>query len=195
MAEQAAAEQSEEDNNEVTVFVPPTAEEMLERLNGINLAELDLKDLTELAKGKQAWYFVMAMPVSALLLVLGTLLGSFLTGYFIASFVISASFIFIIGQMVDLYERKFKNLARLEAMKRIESFEGELGLLPHFSDFLPAKYRHLWQSVRRKHFIYIEQYIAAIRLLQAKLDREKFIYIWRLKYPQTDPAYETEEND
>lgn len=194
MAEQEAPEQSEEDNNGITIFVPPTAEEMLDRLHNVNLDDLDLRDLTDLAKGKQAWYFVMTMPVSALILVLGTLLGSFTTGYFIASFIISASFIFIIGQMIDQYERKFKNLARLEAMKRIEAFEGELGLLPHFSDFLPVKYRHLWQSIKKRNFIYIEQYVAAIRLLQAKLDREKFIYIWRLKYPQTDPDYNPEED-
>lgn len=171
----------------------PTAEEMLDRLHNVELNDLDLKQLTEDAKGNQAWLFVMTMPVSALFLVIVTLLGTFLTGYFIASFIIGAAFIFIVGQMLDQYERKFKKLARLEAMKRIEAYEGEYGLLPHFHDFLPTKYRHLWQTVRRKNFVYIEQYIAAIKLLQNKLDREKFIYIWRLKYPETDPSYETEE--
>ncbi|BBN59089.1 hypothetical protein [Hydrogenovibrio marinus] len=171
----------------------PTAEEMLERLHDVELGDLDLKQLTEEAKGNQAWLFVMTMPVSALFLVIVTLLGTFLTGYFIASFIIGATFVFLIGQMLDQYERKFKNLARIEAMKRIEAVEGEYGLLPHFNDFLPTKYRHLWQTVRRKNFIYIEQYIAAMKLLQNKLDREKFIYIWRLKHPETDPNHEPEE--
>ncbi|MPQ75548.1 hypothetical protein [Hydrogenovibrio sp. JE_KL2] len=171
----------------------PTAEEMLERLHNVDLGDLDLKQLMEEAKGNQAWLFVMTMPVSALFLVIVTLLGTFLTGYFIASFIIGATFIFIIGQMLDQYERKFKSLARIEAMKRIEAFEGEYGLLPHFNDFLPTKYRHLWQTVRRKNFVYIEQYVAAMKLLQNKLDREKFIYIWRLKHPETDPNYEQEE--
>ncbi|WP_051453364.1 hypothetical protein [Hydrogenovibrio kuenenii] len=180
---------------EEATFSPPTAEEMLTRLQQVNLDDLDLANLTEEVKGNQAWLFVMTMPVSALILVIGTLLGTFLTGYFIASFIISAAIIFIIGQMLDQYERKFKGLARLEAIRRIEALEGEYGLIPHFHDFLPTKYRHLWQSVRRKNFIYIEQYIAAIRLLQNKLDLEKFIYIWRLKHPETDPNYVPEEEE
>lgn len=178
------------ETEEEAIFSPPTAEEMLTRLQQVNLDDLDLATLTEAVKGNQAWLFVMTMPVSALILVIGTLLGTFLTGYFIASFIISAAIIFIIGQMLDQYERKFKGLARLEAIKRIEAFEGEYGIIPHFHDFLPAKYRHLWQSVRKKNFSYVEQYIAAMRLLQNKLDHEKFIYIWRLKYPETDPNYE-----
>lgn len=194
MAEQNELIQPETDVTEEQT-PPPTAEEMLARLQAVDLDELDLTTLAEEAKGDQAWLFVMTMPVSALFLVAGTLLGTFWTGYFIASFIVSATFIFIIGQMLDQYERKFKKMARLEAMKRIEAFEGEYGLIPHFHDFLPAKYRHLWQSVRKKNFVYIEQYVAAMRLLQNKLDYEKFIYIWRLKHPETDPNYvpETEE--
>lgn len=179
---------------EQTEGFPPTAERMIERLEGINTEAFDLKLETDRLKGSHAWIFILTMPISAILLVSFTLLGSYLTGYFIASFLATALMIYTIAQIIDSYEQKFRRQARLNIMRRIEETEGEMGLLPHFRDFLPSKYRHLWQSIRRKNFIYIEQYIRAIELLQAKLDREKFIYIWRLKYPTTDPEYQAEDD-
>lgn len=184
----------EEPALEVTEAFPPTAERMLERLHQIDLDSFDIKTETDVLKGTHAWIFILTMPISALALVVFTLLGSFLTGYFIASFLATALIIFTIAQIIDTYEQKFRRQARLNVMKRIEETEDEIGLLPHFRDFLPQKYRHLWQSVRRKNFIYIDQYISAIKLLQQKLDEEKFIHIWHLKYPTTDPEYMTPED-
>lgn len=192
MAEDTPQTQEAETEAEQEAF-PPTAERMLQRLMQVDLNQFDIKTETEVLKGSHAWLFVLTMPISALLLVIFTLLGSYLTGYFIASFLATAVFIYTVAQMIDNFEQKFRRQARLNVMKNIETTEGEIGLLPHFRDFLPPKYRHLWQSVRRKNFIYVDQYIAAITLLQTKLDQEKFIYIWRLKYPTTDPEYQSPE--
>lgn len=189
MAEETLPQTPETDNAPETETFPPTAERMLERLMQVNTELFDTDAETEILKGKHVWIFVLTMPVSAIILVTLTLLGTYLTGYFIASFIATALIIFTIAQIIDGYEQKFRRQARLNVMQRIEQTEGEIGLLPHFRDFLPTKYRHLWQSVRRKNFIYTEQYINALTLLQTKLDQEKFIYIWRLKYPTTDPDY------
>jgi len=120
----------------------PSAEEMLERLSAIDIEQFNLKTVLEEVKGKQAWIFVMVMPLSAITLVLFTLLGTFLTGYFIASFVITSLFLFMIGKLFDQYEQKYRYQARLEVMRRIQATEGDYGLLIHFKDFLPKRYRH-----------------------------------------------------
>ncbi|MDX1796585.1 MAG: hypothetical protein R3219_07650 [Hydrogenovibrio sp.] len=165
----------------------PSAEQMLARLEAVDIDTLDVQTITDELKGDQAWLFVLTMPISAIVLAVFTLLGTFLTGYFIVSFLVTAGIVFLIGQMINQYEQKFRREARLEAINRIAAYEGEEGLIPHFHDFLPDKYRHLWQSLRKKNFIYVEQYIAAVRLLQGKLDHEKFTHIWHLKHPETDP--------
>lgn len=173
----------------------PTAEEMLDRLHAVNLDDFDLQTITDELKGNNAWLFVLTMPITAILLVVFTLLGTFMTGYFILSFIVSAGILFVIGKMIDQYEQKFRHQARLEVMRRIKEAETEEGLVPHFKDFLPKKYRHLWQSLKKQNYIYIEQYIAAITLLQQRLDSDKFIRIWRLKHPETAPDDEAMEDD
>ncbi len=167
----------------------PTADFMLARLHNIDLSYFDINARADELKGTNAWIFILTAPISAILLVLLTLLGSFLTGYFIISFIVSAGIVYSFAKIVDTYEQGYLRQARVVMMKRIEEIEGELGLLYHFKEFLPTKYRHLWQSVRHKNFQYIEQYIYAIRLLQAKLDKDKFTKLWHLKYPLTDPEY------
>lgn len=167
--------------------LPPTAEEMLDRLHRIDTEQFNIKAVTEELKGKNAWLFVLTMPFTAITLVVMTLLGTLLTGYLIASFIVTAGFLFVLGKMLDQYEQKFRRQARLEVMNRIKQAETDVGLIPHFRDFLPKKYRHLWQSLRKQNYMYVDQYISAVTLLQKKLDPEKFIRVWQLKYPETPP--------
>ena len=171
----------------------PTAEEMLERLHAVDVDDFDIEQRTNELKGNNAWLFVLTMPVTAILLVIFTLLGTFLTDHFIISFILSAGILFVIGKMIDQYEQKFKYQARLDIMRRIKETETEEGLIPHFRDFLPKKYRHLWQSLKKQNYMYIDQYIAALTLLQQRLDDEKFIRVWRLKYPETAPEKDDDE--
>ncbi len=169
----------------------PTAEEMLTRLNQVNVDIFNLEIVSDETKGKYAWLFVLTMPVTAVLLMIFTLLGTFISGNFIISFIITALLLFIIGKIIDQFEQKFHHQARIEVMRRIYETESEYGLIPHFKDFLPQKYRHLWQSLRKNNYQYIDQYIAAVTLLQNKLDAEKFTQIWHIRYPEIAP----EQND
>ncbi|MBD3612666.1 MAG: hypothetical protein HUJ13_09730 [Hydrogenovibrio crunogenus] len=192
------AENISDQNEQLQEDIPlkpqtPTAEEMLERLHAVNVEDFDLEQRTNELKGNNAWLFVLTMPVTAILLVLFTLLGTFLTDHFIISFILSAGVLFVIGKMIDQYEQKFKYQARLDIMQRIKETETDAGLIPHFRDFLPKKYRHLWQSLKKQNYIYIDQYIAALTLLQQRLDDDKFIRVWRLKYPETAPTEEEED--
>lgn len=188
--------QTEADPQTDIPFVPnmPYAEDMLERLYAIDASQFDVSQRVDELKGNHAWIFVLTMPVSALLLVILTLIGTFLSDQFILTFLVVAGLLFLIGKMLDNYEKKFKRQARIDIMHRIEKAEGEMGVIPHFKDFLPIKYRHLWQSLKKRNYVYIEQYVAALTLLQKHLDQDKFIRIWQLKYPETAPEQEEDED-
>lgn len=167
----------------------PTAELMLDRLYAVNLDVFDINIAMEDLKGQWNWLFILTMPISALLLVIFSLLGLFITDNFIGSFVVSALIVFSVAKIIDSYEQKFRTQARKTIMYAVADIEGDLGLIHHFREFLPSKYRHLWQSVRKKNFQYIEQYNTAIFLLQQKLEAHKFTKLWHLKYPMTDPEH------
>ena len=128
--------------------------------------------------------------MSAVLLVVFTLLGAFLFDHPFISFVVTAGLLFWIGKLFDNQHRFYQHAARQEVIKRIAETEQDFGLIPHFKNFLPTKYRHLWQSLRKGNYMYIEQYIQAVLLLQRKLDPEKFTRIWYLNYPEIDPENE-----
>lgn len=171
-------------NNSETAIENPSADEMLARLRAVDLNVFDIKMVAETLKGKYAWIFVLTMPIAAILLVSLTLIGTFLTGYLIASFIFTAFLLFVIGKMLDQFEKRFFYQARQEVILRIQETESDYGLIPHFKDFLPPKYRHLWQSLRRGRFMYVDQYIAAVTLLQNKLEDAKFHTIWEIRHPE-----------
>lgn len=168
----------------------PAPEEMIERLNAVDVQYFNIEEITTQLKGNRIWISVLAMPVSAIILVTFTLLGGFIFDQLIISFLLTAGLLFWIAKMFEEQERQFKFKARQEAMSRVQETEGEFGLIPHFKHFLPNKYRHLWQSVRKGNYAYIEQYTQAILLLQNKLEAEQFIKIWYLTYPELDPENE-----
>ncbi|WP_232023378.1 hypothetical protein [Thiomicrorhabdus aquaedulcis] len=165
----------------------PSAEEMLQRLHAVDATTLDISRVAQQLKGDKIWISIFTIPISAIVLVLLTLLGTFMFDQFVASFLISAALLFWIAKMLDQYDKQFSVKARQVVIERIAQIEGEFGLIPHFKHFLPAKYRHLWQSVRKGNYVYIDQYIQALVLLQHKLDPKKFTKIWYLTYPDIAP--------
>ncbi|VAW46896.1 hypothetical protein MNBD_GAMMA03-2013 [hydrothermal vent metagenome] len=165
----------------------PTPQEMLSQLQNINPNDFNIKAIANDLKGNKVWISILTLPVSAIILASFTLLGAFLFDSPIISFFVTAALLFWIGKLFDNQQKIYTIAARQEVMNRISAIEEGFGLLPHFKPFLPQKYRHLWQSIKRGNYIYIEQYIQAILLLQKKLDSEKFIAIWYLTYPEIDP--------
>ncbi|GKT12667.1 MAG: hypothetical protein ISEC1_P1646 [Thiomicrorhabdus sp.] len=176
----------------------PSAEEMLQRLKAVDLGQFDINSITDQLKGKRIWIPILVVPISAVILALFTLLGAFLFDQPILSFVVTASLLYWIGKELERSQEVFVLKARQEVVNRIADIEEGFGLLPHFQVFLPERYRHLWQSVRKGHYIYIEQYLQAIALLQDKLEAERFIKVWHISHPETDPekvAALAEESD
>ncbi len=175
------------EQNEAQTERIPSPQEMLTRLHQIDPKDFDIKTIADQLKGNKVWVSILTLPVSATLLAVFTLLGAFLFDSPIISFLITAALLFWVGKLFDNQQQIYTIAARQEVMQRIANIEEGFGLLPHFKAFLPEKYRHLWQSVRKGNYIYIEQYVQAILLLQKKLDSEKFTAIWYLTYPEIDP--------
>lgn len=167
----------------------PSAEEMLERLHSVDLNYFDSETIFNELKGKSVWISAMTIPVTLVTLSLFTFIGM-LFDQPIVGFVIAALLLFWISRLIDAKDQNLRFEAHNEVIRRIEETEGSFGLIPHFKHFLPNRYRHLWQSLRKGRYHYIEQYIQAVHLLQTKLENEKFIRIWQLKYPQFLPAPE-----
>ena len=183
----------DQNNTEQTEWVP-SPEEMLVRLNKVDPNYFDIRVVADQLKGDKIWISILTLPVSAILLVLFTLLGAFLFDRPFISFIVSAGLLLWIGKLFDHQHRTYEYAARQEVIRRIAETEEGFGLIPHFKNFLPNKYRHLWQSVRKGNYVYIEQYVSALVLLQHKLNPDKFTRIWYMTYPQTDP-YNSETSE
>lgn len=171
------------ENAEQAITIPQ-AEEILSRLQAVDVNQFDIVAVTNELKGNKQWISILTIPVTTILLGLFTLIGVLLFDSIIGSFLVAAGLLFFAGRILDQYERQYRIQARHEVMSRIQSTEGEFGLIPHFKHFLPTKYRHLWQSLKKGNYMYIDQYIQALVLLQHKLDHEKFTKIWNMTYPE-----------
>ncbi|QKI89694.1 hypothetical protein [Thiomicrorhabdus xiamenensis] len=172
----------------------PDPNELLDRLQAVDCEQYDVDKLAELYKGQKVWYSALAIPVSTLVLTVFTLIGAFVFDQPIISFIVAAALLYWIASMIDGQQKHIPLQARNEVIQRIAATEGEHGLVPHFKDFLPKRYRHLWQSLRKGNYIYIDQYVQAVMLLQKQIERDKFIKFWYLKYPHTAPEAEEEEH-
>ncbi|GAB6034780.1 hypothetical protein [Galenea microaerophila] len=177
---------SEEEQNRVRQLIP-TADEMLERLYAVDIEAFDLKTVTLEMMGNKAWLFVSVLPISAILLALLTSILYYFSDSFIISFLLSAMAVYIFGLIMGYYERHYRQIAFAEIMRRIAETEGDFGLLIHFKDFLPPKYRYLIKCLKEGVYTYVKHYQNALLLLQTKLDPEKFTRIWYLKYPDIAP--------
>ena len=164
----------------------PTAEEMLARLNAVDVNQFDINAVLNEIKGNKQWVSILTIPVATILLGLLTLVGIWLIDSIIISFLIAAVLLFFVGRILDQYDQQYRIKARHEVMNRIAKTEQAFGLVPHFKHFLPTKYRHLWQSLPKGNYRYVDQYIQALVLLQNKLEPEKFTKIWNMTYPELE---------
>ncbi|MEA3405666.1 MAG: hypothetical protein U9R28_08000 [Pseudomonadota bacterium] len=162
----------------------PQAEDILARLHSIDVNQFDIVAVTNELKGNKQWISILTIPVTTILLGLFTLAGVLLFDSIIGSFLVAAGLLFFAGRILDQYEQQYRIRARHEVMNRIQATEDEFGLIPHFKHFLPTKYRHLWQSLKKGNYMYVDQYIQALVLLQHKLDHEQFTKIWNMTYPE-----------
>lgn len=181
----------EPETDQTSEVTTPTAETMLARLSEVDVNLFDSKQVMNELKGNKQWISILTIPVTTILLGLLTLIGMLVSGSILWSFVISAGLLFFIGKLFDQYEQQYRHQARQEVIRRVQETEGEFGLIPHFKHFLPNRYRHLWQSLRKGNYVYVDQYIQAVVLLQNQLDAEKFTKIWHLSYPETVPEATT----
>lgn len=172
----------------------PSADIMLANLHNIDLTRFNLQQVEDEVRGDRVWINILTVPITMLLLVLFTFLGAWASGHLILSFLISAGVLFFIGKMFEGYDQQVKWDARREVERRIAETEGEFGFLIHFQPFLPPRYRHLIQSLKRRRYLYIDQYVQAVNLLQVKLDHDRFTQAWHMVYPELAASQEQEED-
>jgi hypothetical protein len=192
-------EPSYETNLEVTEelreAVRTEAMQLITRLNQVEIEDFNLKKVEESLRGKMIWINTLTVPISLVLLLLFTLVGKLISGYIIISFIVSALIVFLLGKMFENYDHEVKWNARREVERRIAETEGDDGLIIHFKNFLPTRYRYLVQSLRRGQYLFIDQYIQAVHLLQHKLETEKFIRAWSLAHGIEDKPEEDETQE
>ncbi|MBF6057178.1 MULTISPECIES: hypothetical protein [Thiomicrorhabdus] len=170
----------------------PTADQMLNRLYAIEPNSFETERIAENLRGKRNWISAFTIPVSAILLVSMTLIGTFLSDRFVVSFLISALLVYWIGKIVEFYDKSFDRKARIQVLNHIAETETDYAFLPHFKSFLPNKYQHLVRALSKQNFFYIVPYAKAIQHLQRHLDHDAFRSYWHLSYPQTKPQQETQ---
>lgn len=175
----------------------PSAKVLLDRINSVDTTQFELKRVEQDIMGNKVWVNALTIPVTMVSLVVFTFLGAWFSGYIFISFIVSAFFVFIIGKLFEGYENQFKWQARQEVERRISETEGSEGLIIHFKSFLPTRYRHLIQCLKKGNTQYIDQYIQAVSILQRKLDKQKFTHAWQLAYPETEitPAEPTPQTN
>ena len=119
----------------------PSPEEMLSRLRDINVQTFKMKEVANELKGNKIWISILTIPVSASILVVITLLGSFMFDRPIISFLLAAGLLFWISKMFKHQKQNYKIAARHEVITRIAEKGVEFDLIPHFKHFLPKNYR------------------------------------------------------
>lgn len=172
----------------------PSAEKILSDLQAVDIEYFNLKTVEDEVRGNRIWINTLTIPVTALSLVILTFLGAWISGHLFISFAVSAGLLFFIGKLFESYDQQIKWDARKEVERRIAETEGDFGLIVHFKSFLPTRYRHLVQSLKRERYLYIDQYVHAVSLLQKKLDHEKFTQAWHMVHPEL-VAEEPESKD
>lgn len=170
-----------------------TAQEMLQKINSIDTDTLDVQKLANELKGKNQLYFSLVMPVALLLIVLLTFIAYLITTNIIISFFVASLIVILLGKLATQHETKYSNKARILIIQRISEYETDAGILTHFKEFLPKRYRHLWQCLKKGNYRFIEQYISAVQLLQSKLDAQQFIKVWDIKNPPPIPEKKLEK--
>ncbi|UQB41594.1 hypothetical protein JX580_07865 [Thiomicrospira microaerophila] len=175
------------EKNQPTKPSKPAAESLLQRLQQVDTDQFNLKQIEEELMGEKIWVKVLTIPVTMLILLILTFVGAWLSGNIFASFIVSAVLIYFIGKLFEGFESRYKWQARQEVEKRILETEDVEGLIVHFKAFLPTRYRHLVQCLKKGNARHIDQYIQAVNLLQQKLDHQKFTHAWHLAHPETKP--------
>jgi hypothetical protein len=96
------------DNLDTNVSQIPTPEEMLARLNAVDVQIFNIQEVANQLKGNKQWISILTIPVSATILVVITLLGSFLLDRPIVSFLFAAALLFWVSKMFENQERNYK---------------------------------------------------------------------------------------
>lgn len=169
----------------------PDIEALLDKLDSIDLDELDVPtQLIALRKGQDWNFFVI--PITVLLLLAGLSIGLILE-HMILGFAGGALLAFFVGYAYHLYDLQWQRAARQRVVDSINAIEGETGFLPWFRKILAkSTYRVMFYKLTKLNQIEIEDYVRALRRLKDKdrtLLRERLLEL----YPPPPAEENTDE--
>lgn len=175
---------------------PPTVDELLSKLDQIDLDQLDVqKQLITLRAGKD-WNF-FTIPVTVLLLFAGIAIGLNL-GNMIWGFVGGALTALLVGYGYHLWDLQWKQVATENVIHVINNIEGANGFITWFKPILAKKSYHvMFYKLNKLGQIEIEDYVRALRRLLEK-DRAKLREQLGMLYPSainTDDSGTPSENN
>ncbi|MCI4411156.1 MAG: hypothetical protein JHC38_05735 [Thiotrichales bacterium] len=164
-------------------ITPPTVDELLNKLDQIDLDQLDVqKQLIALRAGKD-WNF-FTIPVTVLLLFAGVAIGLNL-GSMVWGFVGGALTALLVGYGYHLWDLQWKQVATENVIHIINNIEGSDGFITWFKPILAKKSYHvMFYKLNKLGQIEITDYVRALRRLLEK-DRTKLREQLTLLYPAT----------
>lgn len=173
---------------------PPDIEVLLDKLDSIDLDELDVPtQLIALRKGQDWNFFVI--PITVLLLLAGLSIGLILE-HMILGFAGGALLAFFVGYAYHLYDLQWQRAARQRVVDTINAIEGEAGFLPWFRKILAkSTYRVMFYKLTKLNQIEIEDYVRALRRLKDKDRALLRARLLELYPPPPPPEEETHEQD
>ncbi|AHF02191.1 hypothetical protein THIAE_02315 [Thiomicrospira aerophila AL3] len=171
------------------------ADELLQRLQAIDLAQLNPQEVEQQVLGKRVWLHTFTFPITIGILAIFTLLATWLVNNMLYGFLVALLVVWFLGKLFESYEHDTQRQVQARLEEIIKGIEGEQGLLIHFSAFLPKRYGALLQALRKQRYGYVLQYYQAATLLQKRLDQARFKKYWHSKYPEMDPELSDESTD
>lgn len=167
---------------------PPNVDDLLTRLNEIDLNQLDVQQqLIQLRAGSDWNFFVI--PITVLILLAGVAIGLNFDKM-IWGFIGGATLALLIGYGYHLWDLQWQQVAKLKVIEEINAIEGDEGFLPWFKPILAkSTYRVMFYKLTKRQQIEIEDYVRAVHRLR---DKNSEILRARLLelYPEPTPEPE-----
>lgn len=176
----------------------PDVEALIDKLNQIDLNQLDVQQQLIVLRDGKDWNFFI-IPITVLLLIAGISIGLNFEKM-IWGFVGGALLAMIIGYAYHLWDLQWQKAATEQVVSMINDIEGEDGFLPWFKPILAkSAYRVMFYKLTKRHQIEIEDYIRAIRRLQEKetdMLRQRLFELYpNQDEAETDVTTDTENSD
>lgn len=159
----------------------PTAEELIDRLDGVDFERLDkARVILKLRNGKDYAHYYL--PGAALILVLITALLTLLGLPIWGGFIFAAALVVALAVGIDQNNRQIESAAEQQMRDYIRQIETQEGLMKHFVRFMPQNFHLTVYQVFKGYPYDLDRYVWALTWLRDHLNRPAFVRYWNKKH-------------